>query len=210
MKPYTDITDPLVVKALAHPVRAQLLALLGDRVASPNELARELGMPLNSVSYHVRRLVALGFLRLVKKTPRRGAVEHYYTAVVRPRITEATWRELPPIVIRAMVSAGLEHVGRQVSAAAAAGGFDLPDAQLSHNPVIVDAEGWRVLAAEIESMHGRVQRIAAESADRLATGESDGQIDASAVLMLYRSAPTGADVSSGPHSRSDVGHRTFA
>ncbi|MEA2298181.1 MAG: hypothetical protein QOF77_1117 [Solirubrobacteraceae bacterium] len=188
MKPYSDITDPRVVKALAHPVRAQILGALEERVASPNELSRELGVPLGSVSYHVRRLVGLGFLKLVKKTPRRGAVEHYYTAIARPRITDAAWGDVPPIVKRAMVSATLENVARYVNTAAGAGGFDIPDAHLTRSPITVDAEGWRALAVELEALTGRVQQIAADSAARLAADDHRGELEASVVLMLFRSS----------------------
>ncbi len=66
-----------MVKAFAHPLRLEILRLLGSR-ASPTELARKLGAPLGSVSYHVRVLAELGALKLVDQAPRRGAIEHYY------------------------------------------------------------------------------------------------------------------------------------
>lgn len=68
--------------ALSHPTRTRILdyVQLHER-ASPVEMAAAFGMPLGSVSYHVRRLEALGYLRLVKRTPRRGAIEHHYAAV---------------------------------------------------------------------------------------------------------------------------------
>ena len=69
MKHYQDITDPSLAKALAHPLRTRILAALEDRTASPSELADELDAPLGIVSYHVRRLTALGFLKLVKRVP---------------------------------------------------------------------------------------------------------------------------------------------
>jgi DNA-binding transcriptional ArsR family regulator len=192
LKPYADITDPRVVKALAHPIRTQILGALDDRIASPNELSRELGVPLGSVSYHVHRLVALGFLKLVKKTPRRGAIEHYYTAVGRPQITDAAWGEVSPIVKRAMVSASLEHVAVHVNAAAAAGGFDIANAHLTRTAVRLDEEGWNALAKELEATCARVDQIAAESAERLDSSEASTALEATAVLMLFRSAPVGA------------------
>jgi DNA-binding transcriptional ArsR family regulator len=70
-----------MVKALTHPMRVQILALLEERTATPAELAVELGAPLGNVSYHVRQLSGLGLIKLVKRTPRRGAVEHHYRAV---------------------------------------------------------------------------------------------------------------------------------
>ena len=65
-----------MVKALAHPLRLEILRRLGER-ASPTELARQMGASLGSVSYHVRVLADLGALRLVDQAARRGAIEHY-------------------------------------------------------------------------------------------------------------------------------------
>ena len=61
MKPYSDINDPRLIKALAHPLRVRILSILETRdMASPNEMADELNVSLGVMSYHVRRLHALG------------------------------------------------------------------------------------------------------------------------------------------------------
>jgi DNA-binding transcriptional ArsR family regulator len=192
MKPYADVTDSRVVKALAHPLRHQILAALEDRVASPNELSQELGADLGSVSYHVRRLVHLGFLKQIRETPRRGAIEHYYTAHARPRITDAAWSNVPTIVKRAMIDGGLETVGRYVSAAATAGGFDAADAHLSRSSAAVDAQGWRELAAELGALHERVAEIQRQSAERLAESGEEPVTEATVVLMLFESTTDAA------------------
>ena len=77
-----DDSERRALAALSHPTRMRILEYLRfhDR-ASPVELSNAFGMPIGSVSYHVRRLHTLGYLRLVKKTPRRGAIEHHYVAV---------------------------------------------------------------------------------------------------------------------------------
>ncbi len=168
MKPFHDITDPTVAKALAHPLRTRLLVALEDRTASPSELAAELDVPLGVLSYHIRRLNALGFLKLVRRVPRRGAVEHYYTATVRPPVTDAAWKATPEAVKDASIAGALGQVGAQVSAAAGAGGFNSPEARLSQAGVTVDEQGWRELAAELASLSARVQEIEAESGRRLA------------------------------------------
>jgi DNA-binding transcriptional ArsR family regulator len=77
-----EVTDSRVVKAYAHPLRVEILRLLEDRVASPTELATELGAPLSNTSYHVRRLEELGLIELRGRILRRGAVEHRYAARV--------------------------------------------------------------------------------------------------------------------------------
>jgi DNA-binding transcriptional ArsR family regulator len=167
LKRYQDITDPSVAKALAHPLRTRILAALEGRTASPTELAAELDAPLGVVSYHVRRLHALRFLKLVRRLPRRGAVEHYYTTVAGPTITDEAWVSTPTIVKQATLSAALAELGAQTSAAAGEGGFDEPGSHLSRTPVTIDAQGWVDISRELEGLLPRIEKIEAESQKRL-------------------------------------------
>jgi predicted transcriptional regulator len=77
-------TEKRLAKARAHPVRAELLAILEHKAASPKDLAGEVGAPLGVVAYHVRVLHSLKLIRLIGLRGRRGAVEHRYVAVPRP------------------------------------------------------------------------------------------------------------------------------
>jgi DNA-binding transcriptional ArsR family regulator len=185
MKPNRDITDPTVAKALAHPLRTRILAALEDRTASPSELAGELDASLGVVSYHVRRLTALGFVKLVRRVPRRGAVEHYYTAISRPRITNEAWGAAPAFVKQAMLSAALEQIGASVNSAASLGGFDAPEVHLSRSPVTVDDQGWHALGRELDDLTDRIRQIEAESLERLGPAGHNGHRNASVVLMLF-------------------------
>jgi DNA-binding transcriptional ArsR family regulator len=196
MKPFHDITDPTVAKALAHPLRTRVLAALEDRTASPSELATELDVPLGVLSYHIRRLTALGFLKLVRRVPRRGAVEHYYTAV-QPPVTAEAWGATPGIVKQASIAGTLGQLGAQVSAAAGVGGFNANEASLSQAAVQVDDEGWRELADELTALVARVEEIEARSQQRLDEADSGtSPREAKLVLMLYEDPPL-------PAARSD-------
>lgn len=201
MKPYSDITDPRLIKALAHPLRIRILAILEEReIASPNELSDLLGVSLGVMSYHVRRLHALGFLELVKRTPRRGAIEHHYRAVARPAVTDEGWAETPSIVKRAMVGASLDQVTGYVNAAAARGGFDRADAHLSRRAVTLDEQGWRELAGQLEALNAKLDEIEAASGERLrAAGEAEpGDVMTSGVvLMLFEAAGVPEDGTAG-------------
>lgn len=208
MKLYQDITNPSLAKALAHPLRTRILAALEDRTASPSELADELGAPLGVVSYHVRRLAALRFLKLVKRVPRRGAVEHYYTAVAGPRITNSAWGATPTIVKQATVGAALDEIGTQVSAAASDGGFEQAEAHISRSPVVVDRKGWKALARELDSLIPRIQKIEAESQKRLASTDSERGQHATAVLMLFNSPA--ADAAPAPEPKRSAAPRRRA
>ena len=65
-------------------MRARILAILNERVASPNEIAEMIDERLPNVSYHVRALLDLGCIELVDTAQRRGAIEHYYRALRAP------------------------------------------------------------------------------------------------------------------------------
>lgn len=192
IQPYPELTDPRVAKALAHPVRAQILRAMEGRVASPKDIADEFDISLGIVSYHVRRLHRLGLLRLVRRTPRRGAVAHYYTADSRPRVVSPAWTDASPTIKSATIAARLDHIGRHVSAAAAAGGFDDAEAQLSCDPIELDAAGWAAAARELSGLSERLHQIQRQSARRRERGDDGGEAPTTVVLMLFRSPPNGS------------------
>src|SRR5436190_22924804 len=144
-----DITDPKLVRAYAHPLRIQILGVLDNRVASPSDIAAELGTPLSNTSYHVRQLVSLGLVELVGRTARRGAIEHHYTAKVRPTITDEAWANMPDILKRAIVGGLLQQTISHVLAAAEAGGFNRDDAHHSRTAGRLDKAGWTKVSREL-------------------------------------------------------------
>jgi DNA-binding transcriptional ArsR family regulator len=75
-------TFALYAKALAHPIRGEILTILEAGRRSPKEICEQLGngAGLGTVSYHVRYLHGLDLIKLVGTKPRRGAVEHFYEA----------------------------------------------------------------------------------------------------------------------------------
>jgi DNA-binding transcriptional ArsR family regulator len=213
LKRYQDIADPSLAKALAHPMRTRILSALENRTASPSELADELDAPLGVVSYHVRRLHALRFLKLVKRVARRGAVEHYYTTIAGPTITDSAWGSTPAIVKQAMVGATLNAIAASVGAAVNSGGFDQPDTHVSRTPITLDGKGWSELARELEGVLERIRTIEADSQKRLLRNDHQDEQQATVVLMLYNSAPaTAADesarVSADGRSRGANRHRS--
>jgi DNA-binding transcriptional ArsR family regulator len=162
-----DITDPRIITALNHPLRARILATLDDQVASPKELAQVLGAPLGTVSYHVKILAELGLIRLVKETPRRGAVEHHYQSKPRRPRTTASWDQLPKTAKRAAAEGAARVLGPALEGAAARGGFDRAGACLGHLALDLDEAGWADAVREVERLNKRLQQIGQESRKRL-------------------------------------------
>jgi DNA-binding transcriptional ArsR family regulator len=194
LKAATDLDKPDLIRALAHPLRAQILGVLQERRASPRELSDEFGAPLGNVSYHVRRLADLKLIRLVKKTPRRGAVEHHYEATSEAVIRDKAWGKAPEVVKKAMVASALDEIGRSVNTAAMLGGFDRHDAHLSRVRLVLDDRGWQELAEEMEKLVERANRISEKSEQRLKRADHHGEQRASLAMMLFESAPSFEDL----------------
>jgi DNA-binding transcriptional ArsR family regulator len=167
--------DQRLIKALAHPLRVHVLAILNEKVASPNELAKELGEGLSQVSYHVKVLREYGCIELVKTEPRRGAVEHFYRATTRAFFSDEEWEQLPKSVRPGMSARLLYDIMDDAMGAVGAGTFDArEDHHLSWTPMVLDEEGWRdAVAAQAETLE-RLFDIQAESAGRLAEAEAEG------------------------------------
>lgn len=61
--PDQRITDPERIRALAHPVRLELLDFLGDvEAATATECAEHIGESVASCSFHLRQLAKYGFI----------------------------------------------------------------------------------------------------------------------------------------------------
>ena len=191
MKDLTNLNNPSLVRALAHPLRHQILGILQERRASPRELSEELRAPLGNVSYHVRILADLKLIKLVKKTPRRGAIEHHYEGVKGTEVTDETWSTTPPIVKQAMVGSTLAEIGRSVSGSAAAGGFERADAHLTRTRLKLDERGWKELGDAFMRLLERAERIQEQSSERLKRADHQGEMDATMVMMLFETLPVG-------------------
>lgn len=184
MKPLTHVTEPAVVKALAHPLRVQILSVLERRLASPSEVAKELDARLGNVAYHMRQLERFGLVRLVNTVPRRGAFEHYYELERPPSVTDEGWARAPGVVKQALSSAAIAQIGAQVASAADAGAFERSDIHLGRYPLVLDEQGFKAAAAATALVVEKLLRIQAASQKRIA-GKKTTPVDALAVLMLF-------------------------
>src|SRR4051795_12000124 len=105
---YRSLQNPALVQALSHPLRAKMLYELQDHEASPKELAAHFGVPLSNVAYHIQVLRKLKMIRLVRKTPRRGAIEHRYKAEHGWNIDDVAWNSTPDLIKERTLAAALD------------------------------------------------------------------------------------------------------
>ncbi len=179
-----------IARAYGHPVRARALVLLAARVASPREIAEEIGEPLGNVSYHVRELRKAGLIELVETDNRRGGVQHFYRAVQLPIVdAEAAAAQDPGE--RAVGSAVVMNLMlADVAAAIEAGTFDsLPERVLTRFHARVDARGWRELSDLYTAALHRSIEIDKESQERLSES-GEPQIVAGLHMLVFEMPST--------------------
>jgi DNA-binding transcriptional ArsR family regulator len=173
----SGLVDPRLGKALSHPMRTRILAILNEQVASPNEMAEMIGERLPNVSYHVRTLQELGCIELVRTAQRRGAIEHY-----------RDWARQPRSRRQAVSDAILQMVWEDASEAMKADTFEShSDRHLSRSPLVLDEQGWSEVSALLRQVHAQAEGIAAKSGKRLAKTPDDGI--PTRLVMMHFEAP---------------------
>src|SRR3954452_11609345 len=208
MKPITEIDDPRYVKAMSHPLRVRILALLEERAASPVELAGWPGATLGTTAYHVRALPRPGLIELTRDTWVRGAVEHHYRAKPRPTVSDDAGAAAPPIAKQAAVSASLQTIDAYARAAGAAGGFDHGKSHLTRTPLRLDARGWNELSRACIRLLAQVDRIEAAAKERMERNPHSAETrDLALVMMLFEPARLSGDSSDDAAAATRRRHR---
>lgn len=175
--------DQRLVRALAHPLRVQILEILTERVASPNLISIELGARLTDVAYHTRILDQFGCLELVETARRRGATEHFYTAKPRAFIGDRSWRSVPRSVRADVSGASLQtFIDKAIDALEAGMIDDREDTTFCWMPLRVDPIAWEEITAILEETIDRVLASHARSRRRLR--DHDGAEALSTVMGL--------------------------
>jgi DNA-binding transcriptional ArsR family regulator len=189
--------DQRLVKALAHPLRVEILIILNERMASPNELSKELEEGLSQVSYHVKVLKDFECIEMVKTEPRRGAVEHYYRATARAFLSDREWQKLPESIKPGMSAAVMKMLIGDVIEAVNGGTFDSrDDRHMSWTPGVVDEQGWTESVKLVNETLEQLIKIHSGSAKRLAKSGEEG-IPATAVLLNFEGLPADTKSSKG-------------
>ncbi|HEX2392361.1 MAG TPA: winged helix-turn-helix domain-containing protein [Solirubrobacterales bacterium] len=176
------------MKILGHPVRVQALTILNERVASPNEIARDLEVEVGTAAYHVRALEKNDYIELVSTRPVRGATEHFYRATKRAYIDTGDWTQLPDSLRSSISATVFQSIVDDGADAIGAGTFDRRgDRHLSWTTMVLDEQGWEEVSREMADTLGRILKIQGEAASRIA--DSDELGCSFTVSMLGYEAP---------------------
>ena len=121
------VADPKQLKAMADPLRTQLIQLLRDRARSTQEIAEELGLPKGTVGHHLKVLEAAGLIRVVRTRKVRAMTEKFYGRTARLFLYQTE----DPADGRAISANTLRHAANEVEQAPLVSGFGLVRARLA-------------------------------------------------------------------------------
>lgn len=186
-RPLKKVIDPRLIKALAHPLRADVLITLSEKVASPRELASEVGLDVSEVSYHVRELKKAQCIELVRTKRRRGAVEHFYRATTRFLLDDEEWGRLPDSARSSIAGDILRLIVGEAGAALKSGALEAPAQHLSRTPMAIDEQGWAEVLATMERALHEILAIQARSGARLARTGGEA-LTATVALLGFETA----------------------
>jgi DNA-binding transcriptional ArsR family regulator len=177
--------DATLAAIVAHPTRVRCFSILAERTASPVEIAGEIGKDVGHVGYHVRKLQEMQLIELVDERPVRGAVEHFYRAVVRPFVDEEVLAEQPveerEVFTRYILQLHVADVARAMDEHT----FDARSNRwVIRTPMVVDEEGFGELAALHAEIYERTLDIQARSDERR-TGTDDEGISTMSTNMFF-------------------------
>jgi predicted transcriptional regulator len=178
-------------KMMGNPLRTRIIMVLGNREASPKELAEILDEDFQRVCTQVRYLKRNSFIELVDEDRRKGGVQHFYKALVRPRVEADEWENLPEFARRLNSAAILKVIVADLRSALNSGDFDAHRHRaLLQKPMVVDEQGMRELDESALRHLDEQERIETESvARRVQSGEQG--IFVKAVTIVHPTANSG-------------------
>jgi DNA-binding transcriptional ArsR family regulator len=180
-----EFDEVAYLRAVAHPMRHRILAMLGEQSSSPARLAAALGAKVNVVAYHVRRLHELGLIELVDVRRGRGGMEHVYAAPRHLTFSDAAWEQLEPDERTRVLVTGLRQMWTYVKRAAVTYGFERRDSHFTRTPLRLDEPGWHKLAAATQDW----LRIATSIEREVVERGSEELFDAGLVMLLFEAKP---------------------
>lgn len=188
-----DELDRELIRALAHPLRVQILKSLEDGPQSPIQISNRSGKPLGTVSYHMRVLLDCGCVELVNTIPRRGAVEHVYKLTPRGGIGNRAWQDVPKSLRRGLVGGALDGFTTRAVEALQTGAMESREGSgITWLSLMVDERGWKELRQVTKDVEARFHRVAKKSAERL-KDPRDGIAVIVAVAAFEKAGEKGKD-----------------
>jgi DNA-binding transcriptional ArsR family regulator len=177
--------DRRLIKAIGHPVREHLLAVLNERIASASEIGEELGADVSSFYHHIEELEKLGCIERVETKQRRGANEHFFRARSTVFFDDEAWQRLPASVKADVATSSLQLIFDDVLQALVTGTLNArDDRHVSWSPGTLDSQGWDEVKGLMNRTLDQLEAIKGAAEKRLASG-AQAEISATMAILAF-------------------------
>lgn len=183
-----SLVSSRLAAAMSHPTRFHAMTALVEEDATPAQIAAKIGEPLNNVTYHIKVLVELGCVELVRIQPARGGrvVEHVYRATQRAYLDSAAWEELSEAEKLQVDNALMRLISDDITDAMTHGTFyEDDDTHVSRMPMVLDRDAWDEVVSLLDETLHRLIEIQETATDRGA--EATETIHAKVEIIQFRS-----------------------
>jgi DNA-binding transcriptional ArsR family regulator len=149
-----ELIDARFAKAIAHPLRVQIMVELDRGPISPAEYAAKFGGVLENVAYHFRILAECDCIQIVDERPRRGATEHFYENVQRALFSEEEFSRLPAAVKGSFSASILTTFMDRAAESLLTNKLDSHKTRhLTWQPLLLDEEGFAEVMGRLDELY---------------------------------------------------------
>jgi hypothetical protein len=186
---------------VSHPLKVRILEVVNECDLSPTEIVKGGYVPphiaegrdfeslVSLVSYHCRKLLKAGCVRIVGTRPVRGAIESTYRGASVAYFTDAQWAALPAEQRVSISRTMYQGMVARFESAMGAETFDARvDRMLAWTPLLLDDQGWTELHDRLESCFADVEQIKVDSRKRVEASGNPGT-PATFVIAGFESPP---------------------
>ncbi len=196
----SDELDELLAQLVACINTVKVLTVLAEREASPKVIGDILGLKTPTVSHHVKKLVRLGVVELIREEDVGGVMQHTYRAIIRPLVSTEEWDKLSVAERQRFSIWIVQLILADAAKSFQANIFDArSNRHLSRTPIIADDQGLDEVASIQNKALKEVIETQAVIAGRMAREGTVGMNVMVAMMCFELPGP-----SEGPASLGDV------
>lgn len=165
--------------AMSHPLRVRILYAMNspERRCSATDISEQTGVDVRRLSYHMRELAALGFIKQVDEKQVRGSLEKIYAPIQRLEAWDQEYVTMPPALKQILNASFLKTGVFALGAAINDGTFDArDDSIIGQDSFWADERGAQEAMAILDDALRGLLEVEENAKARLAETGEDGFI----------------------------------
>lgn len=161
--------EEVVQYAVGHKIRVHVLIVLNEGVYTAGEIAEIIGVPLNTLHNHLRRMLDDGSIEIAREERKGNMTQYWYRAVEVQTYTVEEFEQLPHPYRQNIVGAIVQSGTAEVMAGLYAGKLADPRACVYWDWYNLDAEGREKADALTDRYLEEMRELEVEATNRAAT-----------------------------------------